>query len=404
MQTRSASPLPRKPRLRAWMWVVTAHLVALGLALVLFIAARLYVHHKTFASRTSFWLGDVYRYDAAIGFAMAPDRNGVVVLRDGIAEPARRVGVRTDANGFRIPLDGEPTGSETGGLVGIGCSCTFGYGVPAESTYVYLAAEQLGIPAHNLGVCSYSAVTSIELLRQHIGSLEPSIVVYGYGNFHLERSERPRTDGVLFQAYLVDEGGAARLVPPRFDNSLVFATVPRIEDLYYRPKLAGEDTPFGWSRLRALLPLAAEDLGRLRHRDYLRLRFETHDLPESTFARWVVRELAGITAAAGADAVLLFFPAFLGEKPSPEIVRAAEEIEHPGFQLVDVSPRLEAGTTDQDHYARRWQVPRDGHPNGAMHLEMARAVVEAVRADGSGTEESAPPPVAPQAAAGASGP
>ena len=404
MQTRSASPprSPRKSRLRAWIWVVAAHLVALGLALLLFIAARLYVHHQTFAARPSFWLGDVYRDDAALGFTMAPDRNGVAVLRDGIAEPARRIGVRTDRNGFRIPFGAEPTGSETGGLVGIGCSCTFGHGVPAESTYVVLAAEQLGVPAHNLGVCSYSAVASIELLRRHIGTLRPSIVVYGYGNFHLERSERPRTDGVLFQPYVIEEAGAPLLVPPRFGNRVAFAAVPRIEQLYYRPKLAGEGTPFGWSRLRALLPLATEDLERLRHRDYLRLRFEHHDLPESTFARWVVRELAGVSAAAGAKAVLLYFPAFLGEKPAPEIVRAAGEIAPPGLRMVDVSPRLEAGTTSQDHYAQRWQVPRDGHPNAAMHLEMARAVVEALQAHGSG--ESATLPASAPSATGNSKP
>jgi hypothetical protein len=360
--------------------VGVAHLAALCLALVLFLAGRIYVHHKTFASRTTFWLGDVHRADDVIGFTMAPNREGLTVLRDGISEPARRIPVRTDRNGFRIPLDFEGTGTETGGLVGIGCSCTFGHGVPAESTYVYLAAAQLGVPAHNLGVCSYSAVTSIELLRRHIGTLQPSVVVYGYGNFHLGRSERPRTDGVLFQAYLVDDRGSPRLVPPRFTNRVEFAVVPRIEDLYYRPMLAGEAVPFRSSRLVGLLPLALADLERLRHPDYLRLRFEAHDLPETTFARWVVRELGAVARSVSAEAVLLFFPAFLGEAPAPELVRAVAENGGPGVVLADVSPRLLAGTRDQDHYARRWQVPRDGHPNAAMHLEMARAVVEALRA------------------------
>jgi hypothetical protein len=64
----------------------------------------------------------------------------------------------------------------------------------------------------------------------------------------------------------------------------------------------------------------------------------------------------------------------------------------PGFTFVDCSPRLFAEPRDQQEYAARWQIPRDGHPNRFMHLEMARAVAEALHLPAEPSELRRPDP------------
>jgi hypothetical protein len=48
------------------------------------------------------------------------------------------------------------------------------------------------------------------------------------------------------------------------------------------------------------------------------------------------------------------------------------------FVFVDCSPGLFAGVKDAGEYSARWQVPRDGHPNRFMHLELSRALAAAL--------------------------
>ena len=344
-----------------------------------FIAWRVVVHHRTFSGRSFFWLGDLHMNDDAIGFCMRPDRQGIAVLHHGVEDAARRIPVRTDAFGLRVPMTNTGTTTPPGGIAAVGCSCTFGHGVAAESTYVVLAGELLHLSSSNLGVCSYSGVSSLLLLEKHIARLRPSVVVYGCGNFHRERAARPRGDGVLWQAYATAVGDDVRIVPPAFSNRRAFDVGPRVEALYYEPRLAGQTTPFTPTRIAALLPLAVEEFGRAVQPSMLRLRRAPAPLPEAAFHRFLLERMHAVCAAHGARFVLLFFPAFLHEEPAPGLAAAASALsKHQDFTFVDCGPRLFADCADQAAYSARWQVPRDGHPNRFMHLEMARAVAAAL--------------------------
>ena len=380
-----ATPSPSLPRpgqarrARGALAVVASYTAAIACTALLFLAWRVHVYHATFASREFFWLGDVHVHDDAIGFKMRPGRRGLAVLNHGILDPARRIPVRTDPLGFRVPLDRDSTVVQAGGIAAIGCSCTFAHGVAAESSYVNLAGELLGVPAYNLGVCGYSAVTSLLLLEENLGRLRPRFVVYGFGNFHLERSGRPRSDGILFQASAACDARGCRIEPPRFSNGRSFGLVPRIEALYYEPKLAGRPTPLDLQRVRAVMPLAIQDLGRALNPRYLSLRSATHALPETTFCRFLVGRLHDDCRRSGARCVVLWFPASFGERPLPGLLAAVEELHGAeDFTFVDCSPRLFAGVRDAAEYGARWQVPRDGHPNRFMHLEMARVLADAL--------------------------
>ena len=120
-----ASPATRRRAVALVVLYLGAGFVAAGM----FLAYRVYVHHATLASREFFFLGGIHAADEDIGFRMAPNRNGIAVLQDGVREPARRIAVRTNALGFRVPTAADRPDAVSGGLAGIGCSCTFGHGI-----------------------------------------------------------------------------------------------------------------------------------------------------------------------------------------------------------------------------------------------------------------------------------
>ncbi len=355
-----------------------AYAGALAFVAGLFVAYRVHVHHATFAGRAFFWVGNLHR-DATMGFRMRERRTGFAVLNEGLHDRARQIPVRTDAWGLRIPMDADSAGAAPGGIAAIGCSCTFAHGVAAESSYVYQAARLLGLPPSNLGVCAYSSVTSLLLLEEQIDRLRPRVVVYGFGNFHLERSVRPHADSDLFQSYVAYHNGACRIEPPLFDNRRVFETAPAVERLYYEPRIAGDATPQSLGRIAALLPLSTQDLSRALHPATLKLRFALPPPPDSSLCRFVLQRLYDDCHSRSTEFVLLWFPKEFGDRPAPGMVTAVDALRNrDGFTFVDCSPGLFAAVKDQQEYAARWQVPRDGHPNRFMHLEMGRAVAAAV--------------------------
>jgi len=373
-------------RRRTWILLATAYAAALAVACLLFLAQRIYSRHATFSQRQFFWVGDIHE-DAPMGIRMGAHRTGFAVLNHGLRDPARRIAVHTDQLGCRVPVGVDSTVLMPGGIAAIGCSCTFGHGVAAESSYVALAGDMLSAPAFNLGVCGYSGVTSLLRLRELIATIRPRWVVYGFGNFHLQRSISPRADNDVFQAYARCAGDSCFIVPPLFDNRPLFESSAGVEELYYVPRLAGRSTSFDLARLKLLLPLATNDLRRALSPSMIQARLVSHALPDSALSRLLLREMLKTCREYEASFALLYFPSYFGERPAPGMSAAVEELQGgPDFIFVDCSPGLFAGIDDQEDYSRRWQVPRDGHPNRFMHLEMARTLAQAIaRADSVAT-------------------
>lgn len=370
----NASLAPHRGRLL----LAGIYLAAIMAVFALFFAYRIRVHHLTFSARQFFWMGDLHR-DAAMGFRMNANRSGLAVLNHGLTDPARQIPVRTDAHGLRIPVRSDPAAIRTRGIAAIGCSCTFAHGVAAESSYVEVAGALLGLPASNLGVCAYSPVTSALLLEEDVERLKPRVVVYGFGNFHLQRAATPRADSELFQAWARCPDGNCTIEAPLFDNRLAFAMAPGVERLYYAPRLAGDATPLNAARVSLLTPLAFQDLVRALHPKSLKLRVSAGPLPEAAFCRYILDRMYGTAQSHGAIFVLLWFPKEYGDRPAPGMLAAVKEFrERAGFLYVDCSAGLFAGVPDQATYSALWQVPRDGHPNKGMHAEMGRALAAAI--------------------------
>jgi len=65
-----------------------------------------------------------------------------------------------------------------GGAMFLGCSYTFGIGLPKEHTFPHLVSSELSLPCVNLGLPASSADTAFRLACVWIDSLQPKLVVY----------------------------------------------------------------------------------------------------------------------------------------------------------------------------------------------------------------------------------
>ena len=91
--------------------------------------------------------GAAHRPDARYGHFSQPHS-----LSHNSHKPGESVPAIHDEDGFRIPYELETTSRSGLKILFLGDSLTFGYGVPAEKTFSYLTAEQLGVSAMNAGV------------------------------------------------------------------------------------------------------------------------------------------------------------------------------------------------------------------------------------------------------------
>ncbi len=163
------------------------------------------------------------------------DEARVYELKPGLEARFVGVPVRINRDGFRERELATPPPAGTFRVVGLGDSQMFGWGVPAEATYLRVLEERLaarGDPAVyetvNLAVPGYNAAMEVATYRAVGRRLEPDLVLVGLmgndvdlPNF-MKRSSLT-WPGNLFLYNLLVHGGAAmrdrarRLVPARWD-------------------------------------------------------------------------------------------------------------------------------------------------------------------------------------------
>ena len=134
------------------------------------------------------WPIGSYRYHEAIGYEQTPSFSEMLLDNSFY--------FKTHQFGYRIPRFADNNSYESGGVLSLGCSFTFGDGVEAEDTFSFLFAESLKKQAYNYGVCSYSYASSLLQLEElHkkgvLKKLKPSIVILGAGDWLIERSLSP---------------------------------------------------------------------------------------------------------------------------------------------------------------------------------------------------------------------
>ena len=129
----------------------------------------------------------ISRFDPDLGWSYLPNLS--TVERFGSA--GRPVAIYTDATGNRVPApDTRPNPAAPTALF-VGCSYTFGHGLPFEETFVGRLASIPGLPLQvvNLGVQGYGTDQSLLSLEQVLPKFNTKVVIYTFLLDHVKRND-----------------------------------------------------------------------------------------------------------------------------------------------------------------------------------------------------------------------
>lgn len=134
------------------------------------------------------WPAGAYVYDPGIGFDFSPNISGYISDSSYY--------VKSHKFGYRIAENDDPDTYQSGGVLSLGCSVTYGDEVESDQTFTQLIADSLGLPAYNYGVSSFSyihALVKAQKLNDNgiLDTLRPSIVVLGCWRGLTNRSRTP---------------------------------------------------------------------------------------------------------------------------------------------------------------------------------------------------------------------
>jgi hypothetical protein len=271
--------------------------------------------------------------------------------------------VRTDTFGSRIPSRARPDAIAPHGLLALGCSFTYGYGVEAEQAFPYVIGQSLEIPSYNFGVCAYSYATAVLLLKQlerdgTLAKLSPQILLLGAGAWLEDRSRSPfyPSDTLPFTyPYLRQQDGGA----------VAIARAPSIIDARHALEATDSGTGEGFSLSRSIM------LGELVPRVWF-ARAYRRTLPDpgsqSTLAdaalyEFIVGELARIARAYEMTLAILWLPHHDVEAVNPWLVQVLGK--HPEVVLIDGNEAMRLEKVPAQEFA-------DRHPSAIAHAAYAR--------------------------------
>lgn len=197
---------------RVVMWAV---LCAMPLGFAVLAALGWYSWGKL--SYAGYACGSFAQLDDQLGWVLKPNATSCIGGRAPFkgGAPWFEAAVHTDANGFRSA--GTGTQTPTGGVLFVGDSFTFGYGVTFEDSFPGAFEQQTGIPAVTAASPAYGSAQSILLAERWVERLKPRAIVY-LDNGFWERSAcrgRTRPEAILKPCYWQPPGAAtAELVEP----------------------------------------------------------------------------------------------------------------------------------------------------------------------------------------------
>ncbi len=169
----TARPMSR-PKLIG-MWIVLALIPIL--ALLVLVLGYFAFAKVTFSAYTC---GSFATLDDELGWTLKPSVASCLGHRDvrlfSAGRPWFETSVHTDANGFRAAR----TGGETpaGGIMAVGDSFTFGYGVEFEQSYPGMLASLSRVPVVSVASPAYSSAQGLLLAERWSGKLRPRAIVY----------------------------------------------------------------------------------------------------------------------------------------------------------------------------------------------------------------------------------
>jgi hypothetical protein len=159
--------------------------------------------------------GSFAKLDGELGWVLKPSATSCLGHRGVFAaEPWFEAPVYTDQNGFRASRAGGTTA--TGGIVALGDSFTFGYGVSYVQSYAGVLERLTGTPVVVAASPAYSAAQAVLLAQRWIAPLRPRALIYmemgAWQRNACIGSTRPTA--ILKPCFWRPSGGTTELVVP----------------------------------------------------------------------------------------------------------------------------------------------------------------------------------------------
>jgi hypothetical protein len=350
----------------AYLFVITCLL-----AIVINTYFTIWIHKQlaTAASASARWPVGSYVYDPQIGFDFAPD----VSSRIG----DQSFYVKSHHWGYRIGEHEDAEAWQSGGVLSLGCSFTYGDEVEAEETFTQFIADGLDIPAYNFGVCSFSYTHALLKARKLkrlgiLDKLHPRYVVLGCWAGLPQRSRSPFLPGPsgkiqLMGAYITRSHNSLTIHPPS-KIQYVFDTVAlyRKEGLELNPEkffTIFMETP-GYAYLYLKNIRFLQDWETVNLRDSVS-DYEIYDFYFTGIER--------VFADYQSRIIVLFMPVSPYNYPDAAIQQAVDH--HPGILFVDGSKAITQYSVPENAYRGR-------HPRPSAHMAYAQETLHTLRTAG----------------------
>jgi hypothetical protein len=357
--------VPKVSRARLWLITLSIPLASsLAILLIVLAVTAVRVRKSMLGNR---WPVGTHRFDDATGYSLTPGFSRRML--DGSFL------VRTHALGYRIARIDSDTAVRQHGILGVGCSFTFGDGVEAEQTFTYRLGELLGLPSYNYGVCSFSYVSAIlqlEKLERNgtLLSLSPSQIVLGAGSWLEGRSQSPFFPTAAVQLaypYLRESGGTLAITDgPEYwsmQHGVRFET-----ELF--PGQERQWTPSLKNYRLLMLEIAPRALVGTLLRRWQRAKLRGRGVGDVKLYDFVAARLAGLAERQGIPLAILWMPSAANELAPDELANAVKR--HPTLMLVDGARAAQAAELAPGEYANR-------HPTAAAHRLYAETLARAIK-------------------------
>jgi hypothetical protein len=274
------------------------------------------------------------QFDPEIGWTYRPNQSRWV----GFVAGQPPVLVHHNEIGARVRSEGTHYDRTVPTLILVGCSYTFGFGLPYEETFAgYLESiPDFPLQVVNLGVEGYGTDQSMLLLKRYFDSFDTKVVIYTY------------TEGQNDRNLNYDR----RILHPtaRFVGTKPLFGLNRDGTVYVKKKpVLYKD--LSWSRVWAYIQIAWQQWGPI----------PTFDL---TLA--LVRDMRDYVEGRGATFIVVdwdwAYPGMEGE-PSP--------FEGMNINLVDTGDQAPPGWGE---WNSQWRLPDDSHPSAKATLRVAQLI------------------------------
>lgn len=207
MTAMTQPPLSRGKR--ALFWSI---LVAIPTFCAMLMIAGYYLY--AYLTLPAGYCGSFAKLDDTIGWVLKPDAESCIIGYAPDGAEAFRAGVHTDRDGARVPGKGQM--APTGGLLAIGDSWTFGYGIEGGDTFAAQLGQDHDLPTALFASPAYSGAQALLLGQRAMDIVHPRGLIYLELGFwdRAVCSGASEPSFILKPCYWANADGAASLILP----------------------------------------------------------------------------------------------------------------------------------------------------------------------------------------------